>query len=294
MQKLPIKSIVPDTNQPRKYFNAEKIKTLKNSIKQHGIVNPVVVQEMAKGKFLLVDGERRYRAATELGLKEIPAIIEKPQSEVERLVRQFNIQEQHEEWTPVEKAVAMLNLTKKMHLSIKDACNLLNIVDREARRYAAFGALLTKDSWVRNEIPLIYAGPIRGIINLCSALYEHELEEEFTPDMVRKLETKFIALIKAGNIAKSSDITKLRDAFTKSPKSIAVFIKNSDATPASLFASTKARGAYHLRNAVMNSRWLCGHTARYLEAKDVTPTAEEVAVFRRAARDLNLLIAQAR
>lgn len=294
MQTLPISKIVPDENQPRKYFNAEKIKTLKNSIKQYGIMNPLKVQEFGKDKYLLEDGERRFRAATELGLKEVPVIIVKATNDVERLVRQFNIQEQHEAWSPVEKAVAISNLSSKMSLTLAAVCKLLNIADSDQRNIAAFAALLTKDSWVRHEIPISYASPVRGLTNLCVALYEHELEKEFTKDMVKKLETKICTLIIKGNVVKRQEITKLRDAFKKDPKSIARFLANAEATPLSMFVETKARGTYHLRNVVQNGRWLCGHAARYLESRDVRPSAEDVQLLRRTIRDCNLVISQAK
>ncbi len=288
---LPISSIVADDNQPRKYFNAEKIKTLKNSIKSYGVMSPIIVQEMSKGKYLLVDGERRWRSSVELGLKDIPALIEAPQKETERLVRQFNIQEQHESWTPVEKAVAIVNLAKTMGLSLAAVCKLLNVTEQEQRKYVAFAELIDKDAWVRNEIPLDYAQTMRALKSQARTITHEILEKDYTVTDEKKLEAKIIKLIKKGVINKRNEITKLRDAFKKDPKSIEKFVSDADSTPMSLFASTKARGAYHLRNIVASSKWINGHVSAYLEAKDVKPDSHELTIMKKAVKDLNIVIA---
>ncbi len=292
MKVLKMSEIVPDPNQPRKYFNAEKIKTLKESIKKYGVMTPIDVMEVSKDKYLLMDGERRFRSATELKLKEIPAIISAPIGVTERLVRQFNMQEQHEAWTPVEKAVAITNISKEMKLPTSAVVKLLGLSTQDGQRYGAFAELLTKEAWVRNEIPLDYAMAVRGIVIQARHLTEKVLEKDFTNDDVKKIETKIIKLIKKGVITKRSEAARLKDAFKKDPKSIQHFIKDEDATPVSLFNSTKAKGAYHLRNVIQSSRWIIGHTAKYLETKDVKPSHEEIAYLKRAIRDLNLVIAQ--
>ena len=61
--------------QPRRYFDSEALKQLTESIKQHGILQPLLVRLVDEGKHELVAGERRYRAATEIGLKEVPVVI---------------------------------------------------------------------------------------------------------------------------------------------------------------------------------------------------------------------------
>lgn len=290
MQTLAIEKVVPDENQPRKYFNAEKMKSLRASIKKYGIINPLVVQEISKGKYLLVDGERRFRAAKELGIKEIPALVEKPQSETERLTRQFNIQEQHEAWTPVEKAVAIENLSKQLGLSLKQTCELLNVTEGDTRRYSAFATLVDKETYIRNEVPLDYAEAFRGLKNITKAIMVDKLDKEFTRADEKQLEHRIIALIKTGIITKRSELTRLKDAFVKSPKSIEEFLKDKNATPMGLFMKTKAKGAYHLRNAVASSRYLTTHVHRFLELRDVKVSLEQFNVMRVAVQALEDMI----
>lgn len=67
--------ILPNIYQPRKYFNEEAIDELAQSIKVYGIIQPLSVRKMGEGRYELVAGERRLRAAKKLGLKEVPAVI---------------------------------------------------------------------------------------------------------------------------------------------------------------------------------------------------------------------------
>ena len=73
-EEIAIKSIVPNPYQPRQVFDEEKLQELADSIKEFGIVEPLVVREKGR-KYQLVAGERRWRAAKLAGLKEIPVII---------------------------------------------------------------------------------------------------------------------------------------------------------------------------------------------------------------------------
>jgi ParB family transcriptional regulator, chromosome partitioning protein len=69
-----IDEIVPNRLQPRKYFNDEQLEELESSIREHGVIQPVVVQKGQNGYELIV-GERRWRASKKVGLKKIPAVV---------------------------------------------------------------------------------------------------------------------------------------------------------------------------------------------------------------------------
>jgi len=290
MQTVSIKQIQPDENQPRKYFNAEKMKNLSNSIRQHGIVNPLIVQEVGKGQYLLVDGERRFRAATQIGLKEVPVIVEKPQKGVDRLVRQFNIQEQHESWTPAEKAVAVSKLAEEMGISLPAVCKLLNVTEGDTRRYVAFAQLVDKEGYLKNEIPLDYASGIASVRNLAKRLYMSDLEKEFTSADAKKIEHRIIESIKTGAVERRSDLSRLKDAFTKNPKSVQEFMNSSKVTPTSLYLSTKAKGAYHLRNTIRNAQYATAHAREFQKLRDVKVTDEQVRILKTAIGELNSII----
>jgi ParB family chromosome partitioning protein len=72
---MPLDDILPNAQQPRKKFDEDKIRELAQSISEHGVVQPIVVRPVQEGKYEIVVGERRWRAARLAGLTEIPVII---------------------------------------------------------------------------------------------------------------------------------------------------------------------------------------------------------------------------
>lgn len=111
---LKINEVEPNKKQPRKFFNEEALKELSDSIKQHGIVQPLVVAKQ-KDYYEIIAGERRWRAAKMAGLKEVPVVIKdySPQ-EIMEVALIENIQ--REDLNPVEEAKAYQNLIKEYNL----------------------------------------------------------------------------------------------------------------------------------------------------------------------------------
>lgn len=289
-EMVDVKKILPDENQPRKYFAADLMYTLKQSIKKHGIKVPITVEDMGGGKYLLIDGERRFRAALELGLKQVPAIIEAPKSEVERLIEQFSIQEQHAAWTPIEKAMALLSLSKVMSKTLVEVCKMLDIDHRSAGRYVAFAELADKESFVKNEVPIDYALHVRVLKNSARNITEKVLEEEFTRQDEKKLEHQLTKMILRGDVKKRGDVVKLGDSFKKDPKLIEKFLTKDNVTPASLFLEAKAQGTHHLRNAYHMARLLATHIDAYMRIKDVQIDLQQLEAFTRAQRSLKNIV----
>lgn len=83
--KLPVSEIEPNHEQPRKTFEDEALQELSDSIKEHGILQPLLVRPMADGSYRLVAGERRYRAARMAGLTEVPVTIREMTDEEESI-----------------------------------------------------------------------------------------------------------------------------------------------------------------------------------------------------------------
>jgi ParB family chromosome partitioning protein len=77
MQRIPVADIEPNPKQPRKDFDEQALQELAHSIKLHDLVQPVTVATTANGKFRLISGERRWRAAKLAGLKDVPAYVRK-------------------------------------------------------------------------------------------------------------------------------------------------------------------------------------------------------------------------
>ncbi len=113
--EVDIDSVFPNKSQPRQYFDEEKIEILGESIKEHGIIQPIIVKK--EGKFYkIIAGERRWRAAKQVGLKKVP-IIEKELGEQE--IAEISLIEniQREDLNPIEEALAYKRLAKEFKLT---------------------------------------------------------------------------------------------------------------------------------------------------------------------------------
>jgi ParB family transcriptional regulator, chromosome partitioning protein len=113
---IPLSQITPNPRQPRRNFDPDKMQELVESVREHGILQPVLVHEWEEGKYHLIAGERRFRAAQILGLETIPAIIRDfgEQKELEvALIENL----QREDLNPVEIARAFHALMQEFGLT---------------------------------------------------------------------------------------------------------------------------------------------------------------------------------
>lgn len=97
-----IHEIMPNVNQPRKTFTEEKIEELADSIREHGIIQPIVVRKKQKG-YEIVAGERRWRAAMKAGLSEVPCLLRELSDEQNMLIAIIENM-QREDLNPIEEA----------------------------------------------------------------------------------------------------------------------------------------------------------------------------------------------
>ncbi|MGL4772132.1 MAG: ParB/RepB/Spo0J family partition protein [Clostridium sp.] len=112
---IPLNKIKSNIDQPRKHFDNERIAELAESIKHHGIIQPLIVTEEG-GKYTLVAGERRWRAAKMIGLKEVPAIImDLTDKQILEISLIENIQRQ--DLNPIEEAIAYRKLLTDFNLT---------------------------------------------------------------------------------------------------------------------------------------------------------------------------------
>ncbi len=111
--RVPIGQVVPNPHQPRKFFDEEKINELAGSIRDKGILQPLVVTGRPDGTYELVSGERRLRAARAAGLSEVPVILrdEAEPSEILELAIIENVQ--REDLDPIEEGAAYQELMDK-------------------------------------------------------------------------------------------------------------------------------------------------------------------------------------
>ena len=115
LKNIPISEIVRDEDQPRKEFSAESLEALASSIKEHGVLQPLVVVR-EEGKYKIVAGERRFRASKLAGLKEVPAIVRTLEAQ-ERLEISIIENAQREDLNAIEMATAYAKLKSQFNLS---------------------------------------------------------------------------------------------------------------------------------------------------------------------------------
>lgn len=137
IENISLKKIIPDPNQPRQKFILSELSELKESIKQKGILVPLLLESnYLNNQYLIIDGERRYRCAKELKLEKIPiSIIKGPLSSEERTILRFHVQEQHKNWSVFDKAKAICDFKRETKLSIAEIAPKLNTTAPRIHNY---------------------------------------------------------------------------------------------------------------------------------------------------------------
>ena len=116
---LKLTDIEPNKSQPRKNFDITALNTLADSIRQNGVIQPLLVRSMPDGTYQIVAGERRWRAAKLAGLKEVPVIIKKlTNQQIMEISLIENIQ--REDLNPIEEALAYKRLLEEFKLKQDD------------------------------------------------------------------------------------------------------------------------------------------------------------------------------
>lgn len=116
---VPIEKIVPNQKNPRskKHFEPEELSTLRQSISEHGILQPVLVQPFRDGakedRFELIEGERRYTVAKGLGMKEMPAVIGNKLDDHDQMVAMYNVHTQFRGWEVAEQLKTIKQLVER-------------------------------------------------------------------------------------------------------------------------------------------------------------------------------------
>ncbi|MBD3109333.1 ParB/RepB/Spo0J family partition protein [Bacillus sp. AGMB 02131] len=123
VQEISVKDIRANPYQPRKIFKEEAIEELKQSIIQHGILQPIIVKKSIKG-YEIVVGERRFRAAKEAGLQKVPVVVRDfTSSEMMELAVLENLQ--REDLTPLEEAAAYQTLLDRLDVTQEELAKRL-------------------------------------------------------------------------------------------------------------------------------------------------------------------------
>lgn len=199
IQKVKMSQIVADPDQPRQEFDQKALADLVSSIKKQGIMVPLAVEEMPNGRYLIIDGERRWRASGTVGLKEVPVIVYPAMDDKDRIMTRFHIQEQHSNWTAFDKARAIAILQEANGLSTQDVADLLGLSSVTVSSYLSLLKLSKRSLSTANKskIPFSYLHQITKIMNRVPEL-----------NLRRRLEEVLVNKCKNGEILTGEDLSK--------------------------------------------------------------------------------------
>jgi len=186
VKKMPLKMVTPDPEQPRQSFDDTALKQLSDSISDKGMMHPITVEPKLKGKYMIVDGERRFRAAKRLGLTSVPVnVLSKSLDEAERNIIRFQIQENHQQWSVFEKAEAMYALKNALGLSTAELARSLSIIPSTAQNYMNALSFPKKERRLAIEmkIPFVYIMALSNMQNIMPK----EIEKDYPDYLVRVL-----------------------------------------------------------------------------------------------------------
>jgi ParB family chromosome partitioning protein len=162
-----IEKIVPNTYQPRKIFQKEALDELVESVKIHGVIQPLVVRHK-DGRFVLIAGERRWRAAQRAGLKQVPVVVKEIDGDQTSLEMAIIENIQREDLNCIEEAIAYQQLMDEFQLSQED---IANRVGKNRATVANTLRLLKLPAVIREDITAgkITMGHARALLSLETA-----------------------------------------------------------------------------------------------------------------------------
>lgn len=194
MQRIPVENIEPNPKQPRRDFDEQALQELSQSIKLHDIVQPITVTQTATGKFRLIAGERRWRAAKLAGLKDIPAYIRKANDqELLELALLENLQ--REDLNAMEVALSYKRMMEELNHTQEEVAERMG---KERSTVANYIRLLKlpPDIQVAVRKSEISMGHARALINvdtidkqlyIFNEIVKNSLSVRQTEELVRKI-----------------------------------------------------------------------------------------------------------
>jgi len=198
IKQIPIGKVIPDKDQPRKVFNIKELEDLASSITKEGQLQPLLLesnysQEKDDGSgsdFLILDGERRYRANIFLKSEKVPAtIITGPLTPERRAEIRFNVQEQHASWNDMDKAKAIFDYKRSSGLTLQEVADKLNLHLPKVHAYLSIVDFSeTAQNFIaENNIQFSYLTYAIRIVKSYMALTEKFTREEIETMVLTKI-----------------------------------------------------------------------------------------------------------
>ena len=190
---LPISQVEPGLNQPRKRFDPETLAELADSIRIHGIIQPLTVRRLSTGYYQIIAGERRWRAAKDAGLREVPVvIIEADDKKVMEIGLIENLQ--REDLNPVEEAQGYQTLMEEYGLTQEQVAQQMG-KSRPAITNTLRLLALPPEVMGLLEEGVLSAGHARAILGAPTAALQREAAKKVVDGQLSVRQTE--ALIKA-------------------------------------------------------------------------------------------------
>src|SRR5438270_3181415 len=211
MLELALDQIAPNPYQPRKTFNEASIDELARSVKQHGIVQPLVVTR-AGDKFKLIAGERRYRAAQKAGLTSVPVVVKEMMGAGDALEIALIENIQREDLNPIEEAQAYHQLHEEFGLTQEE---ISKRVGKERSTVANFLRLLKLPDSVKKLLASgqLSMGHARALLAVESMKKQEQLAERVVRKNLNVRQTEMLASVSAPKSAEKKE--KEKDVFTR-------------------------------------------------------------------------------
>jgi ParB family transcriptional regulator, chromosome partitioning protein len=209
--QVPLDQISPNRYQPRKNFNETSIDELARSVREHGIVQPLVVTR-AGDHFELIAGERRYRAARKAGLATVPVVVKEMMREGDALQIALIENIQREDLNPIEEASAYHQLHEDFGLTQEE---ISRRVGKERSTVANFLRLLKLPEAVKKMLAggQLSMGHARALLSLDSARKQEQLAERIVKNGLSVRQTEVFA--SEGTPKKVEKKEKEKDVFTR-------------------------------------------------------------------------------
>jgi ParB family chromosome partitioning protein len=208
--EVPIEQIAMNPYQPRKAFNESSMEELARSVRQHGIVQPLVVSR-AGDRYKLIAGERRYRAAQRAGLHSVPVVIKELMQEGDALEIALIENIQREDLNPMEEAMAYRQLHEEFGLTQEE---ISRRVGKERSTIANFLRLLRLPEIVKNLLAggQLSMGHARALLAVESAKKQEQLAERVVKRSLNVRQTEVLAAERGTKPVKRE---KQKDVFTR-------------------------------------------------------------------------------
>ena len=163
---VPLSSVSANPNQPRKSFDEESLKELSISIKEQGIIQPIIVEEIVPGRYSIIAGERRFRAAKMAGINKVPVII-KSLNEMQRIQMSLIENIQRENLNPIEEASAYQYLMQRSDMTQEQVAEKVgksrSAIANSVRLLSLSDAI--KDDLISGQISAGHARAILSLVN---------------------------------------------------------------------------------------------------------------------------------